>query len=136
MTRYIAIVEKEKKTLWGAWFPDCPGCVTAAGTMEGAVSQAGDALRLWAESILADGGSLPKPRGLDALRKDSDVAAALAQGNAAVIVPLLLDRGRSVRANVSFNAGLLDEIDAAAKARGLTRSAFLASAAADKIAAA
>ena len=49
------------------------------------------------------------------------------------MVPLFLDSGRTVRANVSFDAALLEAIDAAAKARGLSRSAFLASAARDKI---
>jgi metal-responsive CopG/Arc/MetJ family transcriptional regulator len=38
-----------------------------------------------------------------------------------------------VRANLSLDAGLLDAIDDAAKAHGLTRSAFLASAAREKI---
>jgi HicB_like antitoxin of bacterial toxin-antitoxin system len=50
-----------------------------------------------------------------------------------VMVPLLLDSGRTVRANISLDAALLEAIDAAAKERGLSRSAFLASAARDKI---
>lgn len=41
--------------------------------------------------------------------------------------------GRTVRANVTFDAGLLEAIDAEAERRGLTRSAFLASAAREKI---
>jgi hypothetical protein len=67
------------------------------------------------------------------LRADPEVAAALAEGAALAIVPLLLDSGRAVRANLSLDAGLLDAIDEAAKAHGLTRSAFLASAAREKI---
>jgi metal-responsive CopG/Arc/MetJ family transcriptional regulator len=51
------------------------------------------------------------------------------------MIPLLVDSGRTVRANVTFDAGLLEAIDAAASQRGLTRSAFLASAAREKIAA-
>ena len=54
-----------------------------------------------------------------------DVAA----GEAAVLIPVLIDEGRTVRANLTFDAGLLGAIDAAASERGLTRSAFLASAA-------
>ena len=49
------------------------------------------------------------------------------------MIPLLLDKGRTVRANLTLDAGLLEEIDAEAQLRGLTRSAFLASAARDKI---
>ncbi len=49
------------------------------------------------------------------------------------MIPLLLDSGRTVRANISLDAALLDAIAAAARERGLSRSAFLASAARDKI---
>jgi metal-responsive CopG/Arc/MetJ family transcriptional regulator len=48
-------------------------------------------------------------------------------------VPLLADAERTVRINVSLDKGLVDRIDSAAAARGLTRSAFLAQAAREKI---
>jgi hypothetical protein len=70
---------------------------------------------------------------MEALCADPEVAAALAQGAALAIVPLVLDAGRAAKANVSLDAGLLAAIDEAAAARGLTRSAFLASAAREKI---
>ena len=54
-------------------------------------------------------------------------------GETAVMIPLLLDSGRPVRANLSLDAALLAAIDDAARARGLTRSAFIASAAREKI---
>ena len=57
----------------------------------------------------------------------------LAKGAALAIVPLVLDAGRPAKANLSLDAGLLAAIDEAAAARGLTRSAFLASAAREKI---
>ena len=49
-------------------------------------------------------------------------------------MPLLLDAGRPAKANLSVDAGLLQVIDEAAEAHGLTRSAFVASAAREKIA--
>jgi hypothetical protein len=52
-----------------------------------------------------------------------------------VIIPVMIDDGRTVRANLTFDAGLLRAIDEAANLRGLTRSAFLASAGREKIAA-
>jgi hypothetical protein len=76
---------------------------------------------------------LPRQRTLEALRADSDVATALAAGAAVVLVPVLRDSGRSVRANLSLDAGLLEAIDEAADAHGLTRSAFIATAAREKI---
>ena len=48
-------------------------------------------------------------------------------------MPLVLDAGRPFKANLSLDAGLLEAIDAAAERRGLTRSAFLASAAREKV---
>jgi metal-responsive CopG/Arc/MetJ family transcriptional regulator len=49
-------------------------------------------------------------------------------------VPLLADAGRTVRINISLDKGLVDQIDAAASTRGLTRSAFIAQATREKIA--
>jgi metal-responsive CopG/Arc/MetJ family transcriptional regulator len=49
------------------------------------------------------------------------------------MVPRLLDAERPAKANLSIDAGLLAAIDEAATARGLTRSAFLATAAREKI---
>jgi hypothetical protein len=46
---------------------------------------------------------------------------------------LLVQTGALVRANISVDAGILDAIDSAAVRAGLTRSAFLASAAIEKI---
>jgi len=90
-------------------------------------------VRLWAEDAIADGEELPKPRSAEALRADPDVAAALAEGAVLAVVPLLIDLGRPTKANLSLDAGLLAAIDEAAAARGLTRSAFLAGAAREKI---
>ena len=77
--------------------------------------------------------ALPGPRSREVIRKDPDVARDLADGAALVIVPLVMETGRPVKANLSLDAGLLAAIDEAAAARGLTRSAFLSSAARDKI---
>ncbi len=38
-------------------------------------------------------------------------------GETTVLIPLLLDAGRIVRANLTFDAGLLDAIDEAANPR-------------------
>ena len=51
----------------------------------------------------------------------------------AVIISVILDSGRTVRANLTFDAGLLEAIDNEAQNRGLTRSAFLASAARERL---
>lgn len=133
MKHYIAIIEKEEDTLFGVHFPDCPGCVTAAESADDAVARSGEALRLWADVGQDTGASPPNPRPLHELLADEDVAASIARGGIPFLVPLLVDSGRPARANISLDRSLLDAIDKAAKARGLTRSAFLASAAREKI---
>jgi hypothetical protein len=55
------------------------------------------------------------------------------RGAALAVVPLLLDAGRPAKANLSLDAGLLEAIDEAAAAHGLTHSAFIASAVREKI---
>ncbi len=130
--RYIALVDG-KAGAYGVVMPDLPGCTTAGSTTDEALRNAVEAVRLWVEDAINDGEVLPSPRSVEALRADPEIAVALTGGAALAIVPLLLDAGRPVRANLSLDAGLLDAIDEAAKAHGLTRSAFLASAAREKI---
>ena len=132
MARYVALVDGEAGA-YGVVVPDLPGCTSAGVTTDDALRNAIEAVRLWAEDAIADGEELPAPRSVEVVRSDTDVAAALAEGAALAIVPLLIDAGRSARANLSIDAGLLASIDEAAAARGLTRSAFLAGAAREKI---
>jgi len=142
MARYIALIDGEPGG-FGVVFPDCPGCTAMGATLDEALAAAAEALADWAEDVAGDEpalgpasgtrGTLPEPRSVAALRADPEVRAALAEGAALAVVPLILEAGRPVKANLSLDAGLLAAIDEAAAARGLTRSAFLASAARAKI---
>jgi predicted RNase H-like HicB family nuclease len=132
MARYVALIDG-KRGAYGVVVPDLPGCTSAGKTIDQAYRNAIEAVRLWVEDAEASGEKLPRQRALEALRSDSDVAAALAAGAAVVLIPVLRDSGRSVRANLSLDAGLLEAIDEAADAHGLTRSAFIATAAREKI---
>jgi hypothetical protein len=80
------------------------------------------------------GHRVPLARSIDAVLRDEDVAASIEGGAVLFAVPLLADAGRTVRINISLDKALVDQIDTAASARGLTRSAFLAQAAREKIA--
>jgi predicted RNase H-like HicB family nuclease len=115
--------------VWGVRIPDLPGCVGGGATPEAAIADAIQALRDVAEYKRKGGFPVPVPRDLSAVLASGEVAT----GESAVMIPLLLDAGRTVRANVTFDAGLLAAIDGEAERRGLTRSAFLASAARDRI---
>jgi predicted RNase H-like HicB family nuclease len=131
MTNYIAFIDGTLGA-YGAVFPDAPGCTAMGKTSDEVLANAAEALREWMADRVTDGLPPPEPRPYETLMKEAasdDVAPA-----AIALIPLLLDSGRSVRANISVDAGLLQAIDAAAKQRGLTRSSFIASAAREKIA--
>jgi predicted RNase H-like HicB family nuclease len=130
MPRYIALIDG-KPGAYGVVVPDLPGCTSGGKTIDAALRNAIEALRLWAEDARADGEALPRPRSIEQIRRE--VAPALADGAVLAVVPLLLDTGRPAKANLSVDAGLLEAIDEAAEAHGLTRSAFIASAAREKI---
>ena len=132
MSRYVALVDGKTGT-YGVVVPDLPGCTSGGATIDEALRNAVEAVTLWVEDARADGETIPKPRPAEKLRNDPDVAAIIADGGVLAYVPLVLDAARPVKANLSLDAGLLSAIDEAAERRGLTRSAFLASAAREKI---
>lgn len=134
MSRYVALVDGQAGA-YGVVMPDLPGCSSGGATVDEAVRNAQEAVSLWVDEMIAQGGEVPKPRPIEDVIADADVSDAVAAGAVLVLVPLVRDSGRAARANISIDTGLLDAIDETAKARGLTRSAFLASAARDKIAA-
>jgi predicted RNase H-like HicB family nuclease len=124
MRYFIALVHKDEGSAYGVQFPDVPGCFSAADEIEDLVPNAIEALSLYAEDT-----ALPKPRAIEQIRADKDVAAELAQGAFLVAVPVIENDAKVVRANITVELGMLKAIDAVAKSRKLTRSAFLAQAA-------
>ena len=133
MSYYIGILDGSGD-VWGVRIPDFPGVHGGGATAEEAVDDAITALREVGAIMSAEGQELPKARALTEVLADKKAAPNVKTGELAVMVPILVDRGRPVRANISLDAGLLETIDAEAARRGLTRSAFLVSAAIDKIA--
>ena len=132
MARFFALMDGEPGAL-GVSFPDCPGCVAMGADENEAYSNAIEALSEWVHDARIEGGA-PTPSSIEDLRRDPGVVATLAEGAIFIGVPLLIESGRPVKANISLDRGLLDAIDDAAKRTGLTRSGFLASAAREKIA--
>jgi predicted RNase H-like HicB family nuclease len=131
--RYFALLDGGPGA-YGVAFPDCPGCTAMGADYDEAYANAIAALGEWAHDAVVEGGA-PAPSTIEALRRDPDVNAAIKEGAIFLAVPLVIESGRPVKANISLDQGLLDAIDAAAKRSGLTRSAFLSSAAREKIAA-
>lgn len=131
MARYIAVIDYDEGR-YGAYFPDAPGCTAMGATEEEVVANAVDALSEWAVDELAEKGALPKPRSYAQLLTSAEYPE-LGKGGMVATIPLVLETGKPTRANISLDAGILAAIDDEAERRGITRSAFLASAARDKI---
>lgn len=127
---YFAILDNHGD-VWGARFPDLPGVNGGGGTPEAAIRDAKSAAREWIAHVIAKGGKVPRPRSIEALKE----AGEIGPGEAAfmAILPVQPEPGRTVKANITIEAGLLEAIDEAAKTLGLTRSAFIARAALDKM---
>lgn len=123
---YVAVIDKDEGSAYGVHFPDVPGCFSAADTLDEIVPNAIEALALFFE----DREVIPA-RGIEAVREE--VAEDLAAGAVLMMIPHIADLRRVVRVNLSLNKGLLDTLDEAARARGMTRSAFVAKAATREI---
>ncbi len=94
MPHYIALIHKEPDSSYGVSFPDVPGVITAADTLDEAIANAAEALAFAAEDWEASTGSpFPAPRSLDALRSDRALAADFGEAVAAAI-PLAMARMR------------------------------------------
>lgn len=124
MKYFIALVHKDSDSAFGISFPDLPSVFSASDVDDDLIANAIEALRLWAEDE-----PLPVPTSYEELMSRTEIRAELAKGAFLARIPFIEDDTRVVRANVTFEKGMLDAIDAAAKERRLTRSAFLASAA-------
>jgi predicted RNase H-like HicB family nuclease len=120
MTRFIALLRKDANSDFGVDFPDFPGCVTAASTLEEAARLAEEALRFHIEGMIEDANPIPEPSTLDDIRADPDNRDAVA-----FLVEVPTVQARAVRVNITMPADLLVEIDRASN----NRSRFLAQAA-------
>jgi predicted RNase H-like HicB family nuclease len=126
--RYIAFIHKDPDSVYGVSFPDVPGCISAGDTIDEAVRNAVEALSGHVRMLEAEGDAVPAPRDFDAIIGDPELAEDR-EGAMTTVIPLVRDKGSTTRINVSLDLSLLEAIDAAARSRGQTRSAFLASAA-------
>ena len=129
--RYVSFIHKDDAR-YGVSFPEFPGRVAVGETVESAVRHGRKALAFHVGGLSEDGGSIPPPRSIDDIKGDTELVD-WRRGTDIVVIPLLLDRGSSRRVNISLDRGLLEAIDDEARQRGMTRSAFIATAARHEI---
>jgi predicted RNase H-like HicB family nuclease len=126
MPDYIALLRKEAESDYSVDFPDFPGCVTAGRSLEEARKFASEALELHVHGMLEDGEELPAASALDAVMRDP-------HNRDAVVFMVSVPGPKAVRVNVTFPEDVLRQIDEQAKREQLSRSAFLAEAALERI---
>jgi predicted RNase H-like HicB family nuclease len=104
MTYFVGIVDGAGEN-WGVRFPDCRGAFGGGADIDAAIADATSALASWAAASLKDGDSLPLPRSLAQIAADPQSAPDAEAGEIAVLVPLLLDKGKPTKATLSIDAG-------------------------------
>ena len=121
--KYIAIIHKDANSAYGVTLPDFPGCFSAADTLDEIPAAVQEAVELWAEGEEVDP---PVPSSLDSLAN-----SGLATGGMLMLVDINFDflDDNVVPVNISMPVYMRNRIDKEAKARGLTRSAYLVRAA-------
>lgn len=124
MTAYIALARKEPGTDYGVDFPDFPGCVTAANTLEHARRMAAEALGFHVHGMLEDGVELPEPSPLDRVMAFPDNRGAAA---------FLVDVPEDPSGSVSVSVALPEELATAIDRVSTDRSNFLIEAARAKL---
>ena len=116
MTRYPALIDGASGA-YGVTFPDLPGIVAMGATLDEALLNAEEALRDHAAETEKDGEPIIAPSLLENVSP--------AAGSTLVTVPLLRLSGRSVRANLALDEGVVAFIDGEARRRRMTRTAFV-----------
>ena len=129
---YVAFIHRDDEPGFGISFPDFPGVYPTAIPLTRRSRRGASALAFHIEGMIQDGERLPEPRSLQDIEADPSLAE-WREGASICFVPVVLDKGSPRRVNISLDYGLLQAIDNEAKRRGMTRSAFLSSAARNEI---
>jgi len=119
----IAIEAGNNDHAFSVVVPDLPGCFSAGDTLDEAVDNAKEAVELWLETVIDDGGAIPEPHTLTEHQATPEFAGWIW---AVVAVDLAQLSDKAERVNVTLPARVLRRIDAAAKAAGESRSGFIA----------
>ena len=128
---YVALAHKadKKGADYGIIFPDFPGCFFSGNTLELALESAREGIVFHIEGLLDIGETLPEPTSLEDIKSNLDYKEATPS-----LIRVIPPTGHLKRLNISMDAGLVAEIDHAARLAGQNRSEFLSEAARQLIA--
>lgn len=116
MDRYPALIDGEAGA-YGVTFPGLDGVVAMGDTLDAALVHAEEALRDYALEALRDGEAVIAPSPPEAIE--------VPEGSTLVLVPLIRLSGKPVRANMLLDEDVLAFIDAEARRRSMTRTAYV-----------
>ncbi|NPU09173.1 hypothetical protein HL666_00190 [Bradyrhizobium sp. 83002] len=91
------MIHKDADSHFGMSFPDLPGVVTAATSLDDARIMAEEALALHIEGVIADGKAIPGPSSLEWIMADVDNRPGVA-----VLIAATVDQPKAVRVNVTL----------------------------------
>lgn len=118
--QYVALFEQGTRG-FEVTFPDFPACTTFGDNLDEAVDQAHEALALYIEMILEDGGTLPEPsmkKGIMALPENKDKKA--------INVTVIGDGSDFEDFEVTMHCHLLGRIEKYCREYGVSPADFLA----------
>ena len=75
MCNYIGLIHKQQGSDLGVSFPDFPGVVTAADSLDEACVMAEEALAFHVEGLVPDGEAIPDPSSIDEVLATGDHGA-------------------------------------------------------------
>jgi predicted RNase H-like HicB family nuclease len=116
---FVALATADANGGYRATFPDLPDCTVQAPDLAQLLLGAREALSAHLQRIADSGETWPKPTPIEQIASTPGV------------IPLLVDVSvddTPVRVNISLGERLLQRLDAAAEAKGMTRSGYIAQA--------
>ena len=122
--RFPIVIEPADDThAFSVIVPDLPGCFSAGNTLDEAIDNAKEAIELWLETVIDDGGAIPELRSIGEHQSNPEFLGWIW---AVVSIDLSELSDKVERVNITLPARVLRRIDAAAKAAGESRSGFIA----------
>lgn len=122
--RYPIVIEPgNNRYAYGVVVPDLPGCFSAADSLDEAMDSAKEAIELWLETVIDDGGNVPEPKTITDHQSNPDYAGWIW---ALVTIDLAELSDKSERINISLPSRVLRRVDALAKSAGESRSGYIA----------
>ena len=119
----IAIEPGNEAHAFGVVVPDLPGCFSAGDSLDEAIDNAREAIELWLETVIDDGGAVPEAGSIADHQANPEFAGWVW---AVVAIDLAMLSDKTERVNITLPSRVLRRIDAAAKAAGESRSGFIA----------